>query len=305
MRINMIKFIFQKLRSVLKRRCSRMQPSDLYSWTRIAPKIKKQIKITDCKYIYKYKAIRELKDIKRIEEIIKNKTIYIPTIAGINDPFEGIYIKDVPSVVGSGAREKIGIKLPQYEIELGKKRFLSFSKSCVIPQMWAHYANIYNGICFIYKNDNHFKDVIYYPPEEIQTQCVSIHNDYVLSEIIECSLLFKVNTWEYEQECRFITADSDVKFYELGDNLVGIILGHNLENSIANCIYDLAYKDGLQIYRTYVDKTNGTVRIIPYSIELFGNGEEIEKQVAEHCEDRYIDTFGNPCRRPSYSPTFL
>ena len=114
------------------------------------------------KYLYKYKAINTITDLSRVLSIINDNEIYMPTYDQLNDPLEGAgYNINITGWAGMSILSAADMELTPIEEMKKCFRILSFSSDPVSPQLWAHYANNYNGICLCFSREGVFKEAKY------------------------------------------------------------------------------------------------------------------------------------------------
>ena len=208
------------------------------------------------KFIYKYKRISSTEDLVRLMDIINYNRIYLPTYRELNDPLEGQIISIetdhyMGSSILSAADEEDSI------ISDCKKNFriLSLSEEWNNPQLWAHYANNYEGICMCFATGGVFgksRKVNYcLEREDKYTECGS-----EIEKLVRKSFYKKSIGWNYEKEWRIVTKSPNkyMKFQE--EDFCGLILGHNLSEEVCDFIKDNLKRELLLMktkvgYRTY------------------------------------------------------
>ena len=91
---------------------------------------------------------------ERFLDIIKNNRIYYPTYKQLNDPLEGAGFNiNIPGWAGIGIHRAADVELPPIEELKMEYGILSLSDCANSPQLWAHYANNYKGVCLCLKTD--------------------------------------------------------------------------------------------------------------------------------------------------------
>lgn len=139
------------------------------------------------KYLFKYKAFRTSADIDRFFDVVKNNRIYMPNYKQLNDPLEGTNAK------------MIGIDPKVRNKEREKWQILALSEDCLLPTLWAYYAENYTGVCIGFKTRPAFESVI--KVEYVYDQ-KSLKWDVPL--FMDEDLKRKNRCWFYEKEWRII-----------------------------------------------------------------------------------------------------
>lgn len=236
------------------------------------------------KYLYKYKSFStdftdvdfdktpfndfaKRKDLNcaRIIEMIEEEKIYVPTREELNDPLEGASLPRMTfAVAGSWypiAKHRLHHIVEDY---FDRYRILSLTKNPVSPQMWAHYAGNYSGICIQFSTEGtvfaNAKPIEYYAckpagelfepePEEIEA-------------MVKKSLYKKSKTWEYEEEHRIITSKEEqfLKFYR--KDIKSIILGEKIKPQYREVILEVAQKYNIPVYSTWYGDEDYKIYII-------------------------------------------
>lgn len=217
-------------------------------------------------YLYKYKSVNTCEDVLRIKDVLEKKRLYFPTAAQLNDPFEGCCIEIHFSYAGSGYRAALGGIDGFYYSELMKYRILSFTSIANSPIMWAHYGNEYKGCCLIISSNNTLKTVkpVIYTDSVFSADDIENSSDK-LPKIAEEALLIKKRDWSYENEWRFMKQCDDKYINLYNDELVGIILGNNIDRVFADEIYSICCKEKICCIKTRIMKSNYAVKFVPYN----------------------------------------
>lgn len=226
------------------------------------------------KAVYKFKGIDNNKEsFERIIDIIKNNRIYAPTRSEVNDPFEGALIRTEYGYAGNWnhiARKEIS-KITSRELD--KFRFLSLSSKANRPQLWAYYANNFSGVCLAYSTNKSFENysnILYLNEEQRNRICTVINNPDKdeINLIAKYNLLLKADDWIKEDEVRIIIKEDEKYINFDDDELIGIIIGHNIEEKYINIIIEEAHRKNIQLYKTYLDQLKLNVDILPYEFDL-------------------------------------
>lgn len=210
--------------------------------------------------LYKFKSIKEEKDIKRIEEQIINTNVYLSKPSELNDPFESLTYKIRLFVTGGDYINSCGYERPEVTTARDRFRVFSLTDNIHSPLMWAHYANEYKGCCLIYRSDDTLssvKKVHYTKNEKIVNEDEFPNGD--IDRILYKSLFYKMSDWAYEREWR-IVKKQDGALVQLNPNeLIGVVVGHNLSLSTRMGINQLCLERELPCFCT---------RIMQYKSEL-------------------------------------
>ena len=174
--------------------------------------------------------------------------------------------------------------------EIQQRPVSCFSKSpCVIP-MWAHYAHNHSGIVLEIDEDivlQHFPDMAFgdvdYLDETSEDLEILLERAYSIGKpryhymlqkgVYSTAYYTKQKCWEYEQESRLVTKESDI---ERNNNMMllrlpiecvtSIIVGQKTNEDIANNVSEFADEIGAEFYRLKIGKTITT----PYFVDGSG-----------------------------------
>lgn len=226
---------------------------------------------------------------ERVLDIVENNRIYVPKRSEVNDPFEGTVIKTSYGYAGSWYHN-IRKELPTRAIDnLNKYRFLSLSSKANRPQMWGYYAGTFTGVCLVFSTQKSFEDyqdILYLDKDDIKEFSEDIHNPSNEDEklIAWYNLLLKSDDWKNEDEVRIIVKE-EKRFINFEKNeLIAIILGHNIDKRYENEIVKIANRKSIEIYKTYLDNFKLKIDILPYYFDIdeyTGAGAEYEKALEE------------------------
>ena len=179
--------------------------------------------------LYKYKSIAKKEDFLRVLEVIDEGKIYLPSYDQLNDPLEGAgYNINIQGWAGMSMQYFADEEL--MPIEEMKKRFriLSLSKNPKSPQLWAHYADNYSGICLCFSTNGTFSVAKRVEYTNIKKE-KHPRNDYQLKQTVLSGFYQKHKGWSYEEEWRIVREHTDNNYIHFEKNeLVGIILGQNI-----------------------------------------------------------------------------
>jgi len=154
-----------------------------------------------------------------------NSYFWLPTIDGLNDPFEGLFINNIPTEMhsfshGTSLQEQNNINRQLIELTRKLEVFtkesgvFSLSKNPQDELMWSHYAANHKGICieydldflvrFVYRKSLHHFSVKYdSAPPSVGINSIS----EVSAGDIKSRLGCKSKAWEYEDEYRIVCDD--------------------------------------------------------------------------------------------------
>ena len=182
------------------------------------------------KYLFKYKSIGSLEDVERILDIIQNNRLYYPTYKQLNDPLEGAGFNiKIPGWAGNNILKAADTELsPIEELKL-EYGILSLSDCPNSPQLWAHYANNYKGVCLCMKTKGLLLNAkkVSYCNERDESNGFDV--DSRRKAVLD-NLYIKQLDWSYEHEWRDIKRiKNNNQFYSFSsDELAGVIIGKSL-----------------------------------------------------------------------------
>ena len=189
------------------------------------------------KYLYKYKAINSISDLSRIFSIIRESKIYMPTYDQLNDPLEGAgYNINIAGWAGMSMLSAADMELPPIEDMKQQFRILSLSTDPVSPQLWAHYANNYNGICLCFSREGVFKEA-----RRVQYRKKRNKKAFTTKELetaVYDGFFYKQKDWGYEKEWRIVSHMEEGKeFLQFTPkDLEAVIIGEKTPSDIAEII---------------------------------------------------------------------
>lgn len=216
-------------------------------------------------YLFKYKTVDCKEDLERLKEILNENRLYLPDIFELNDPFEGISVNVQFGYAGSSINADLGNIDIFYESKLKEYKLISFSSIVNSPIMWAHYTNQYRGCCIIFSTKNTLKKV----EPIIYTDTIFDVNDNKdayenLSKIAHEALKIKKRDWSYENEWRYIKKTSD-KFLKLRKKeIIGIIIGENMDRAYQEEIASICESKGIWCIKPKIMLSKSEMKFIPY-----------------------------------------
>ncbi|MBQ6319053.1 MAG: DUF2971 domain-containing protein [Lachnospiraceae bacterium] len=225
-------------------------------------------------FIYKYKSIASKLDLVRLLDTIKNNRIYMPRYKQLNDPLEGEVVNiEIEGYAGISMKIAADEEEPIIANVKDDFRILSFSSEYENPQLWAHYANDYDGVCLCFSTDNTFRDI-----EELEycnkRDDVYAENDEILRSLVRKSFYKKNDGWGYEKEWRLVKETSEDYLQYGSHELKGVILGHNISEEIRSFIID-NINDNIMIMRTIIGHRSFRVKILPEDYEYDYDGSPL------------------------------
>ena len=241
-------------------------------------------------FVFKYKGIYSNKDLERCIEIVKDFRIFLPNISQLNDPMESGSAYIQPTYAGATIYSTVERACPEVQSAQKKFRILSLSEQWDSPQMWAHYANNYNGFCFVFNTDSAFKDV---QPVIYTNNRFIAHDPGVdeLDQYVHDSLLFKQKDWANEYEWRIIRklpqeGASSIEYLEFEQSdLYGIIMGNNMNSDqtpnkdLLKEFIALCEEKKIPVWRAY--PTTVKIHITPLNFAPELSGALLAEQIQE------------------------
>lgn len=240
--------------------------------------IKKDTLMIKPQYVYKYKHIFNDRDYEHLEDIICHRKIYIPSPIELNDPMEGDSASIYLNIAGSEYIGSAGKVHPLIEDRKKEYRIMSLSAIPYSPIMWAHYGCEYKGYCLIFSTKKTFKQIkpiiysdLHFSIFEDDINEMAKMNDMepenALYHIIEESFLFKNKEWSYENEWRLIQRNNKSFLKLKKDEIVGIIIGKNMEEKFKNRIIKKCKELNLPCFITYTMERIGRLVFLPADMD--------------------------------------
>lgn len=189
-------------------------------------------------HLYKYVSLTTAVQISRLFDILMSHRLYFPRYTELNDPLEGAAI-DIP--VGGYAGSSIYKQEDREDPFIGglkaQYRILSLSDDPCSPQLWAHYAGNYTGACLCFRTDGKFSSAkkVQYFQRKPKPKTETMENQLEPSvedckKMVYSNWFLKQKGWEYEREWRIVEESTSNYFDYNPGELVGIILGTNLDS---------------------------------------------------------------------------
>lgn len=207
---------------------------------------------TKPKRVYKY---RGFNNIEYVMDILKNHRLYFPTRDELNDPLEGMCQPLYFTYMGVDYYIKTGIEQPECGYIFNQFRVLSFSRHWNSMQMWAHYAQNYNGVCIGFDVKDSLKDikeVTYtnrrYP--KIVKAGLSEVDPQLEKTIVDRNLYTKSKNWKYEAEYRIVKKQTE-KYLEFDPTCISSVILGNLsviDDENLQKVYEVCMKQNIPLY---------------------------------------------------------
>lgn len=231
------------------------------------------------KMFFKFRSINTKDDIIRFMDIINNNRLFFPKYNQLNDPLEGSgYSINLGGYAGCGISLAADREDKFLKEEKEKYRILSLSDNCFSPQLWAHYANTYSGLCIGFWTNKSF----------INARGISYINESILAEntneygfvdnwqnAVKESFFYKHYGWAYEREFRIVEKSEQNYFYFNSSELACIIIGNNMNNDCQRFIQDNIRSD-IPIYISYPGFRTFRINLINIDYSEIGLGEKIQ-----------------------------
>lgn len=219
------------------------------------------------KFVYKYKSVSTETDFERLLDTIKNKHIFLQNPSMLNDPMEANSVKINLGCAGTGYMYNCGKVHPVVENRQNQYRILSLSAIPNSPIMWAHYADRYSGCCLIYSTKKTFSEIepVIYTDLVFHLSETEFPDDD-MSEVVKESLRFKNKDWAYENEWRLIQHENAGFLDYEASELLGLILGENMERPKATELAELCKSKNIPCFRTYTMKSWNEIAFAPFDL---------------------------------------
>ena len=210
-------------------------------------------------------------------DIINNNRIYLPTYKQLNDPLEGAGFNiNISGWAGMSILLAGEMELEPIERNKMKFRVLSLSEEYNSPQLWAHYANNYQGICLCFSTENTFKGIrkVEYGMDK---SAIKADSEEEIEKAVCTGFCYKQEGWSYEKEWRLIKRieddNEDNKYLSFSrEELKGIILGEKMDMQLQTLIRKEIPKE-IQVMRARPGYTTHRIIILPWDYTEEFNGE--------------------------------
>ena len=220
--------------------------------------------------LYKYKQLLTIEDLNRVLQVFKENAIYYPDYKKLNDPLEGAgHNIHIDPWAGISLHELADVELGPIREEKLKYRVLSLSSDPSSPQLWAHYAGNYCGICFCFSTKGSFqraREVIYENPPYMK----GVLNDDFEKAVHE-SFFYKQSGWRHEKEWRVIEKTEEDYFKFNSKDLIGVIIGERVPAEIKKIMVNYL-PETVKALRTKVGFQTYTIHFLPWDYEVSYDG---------------------------------
>ena len=240
--------------------------------------------------LYRYRPLRSTtpdKDydrhlLKRLCSEIREHQLFAAEVSALNDPFEGTGVVPYVRNAGSTIPMNLGFLPPSARDYTRGFRLISMTERYNSPQMWAHYATGYCGVCLCY--DVAFLrgriDAVRYSDVPILEDGYRA-DELILrkNELATAALLVKQKDWAYEQEWRaiFPSEETNGGYVSCGqDDLWAVIIGHNTPKIAQDEIRKICQETGAQLYLTAPQELRYALGIWPDEFSPSSDGRTIE-----------------------------
>lgn len=227
------------------------------------------------KLLYKYKSLESKKNLLHVLDIIDSGKIYLSDHDKVNDPLEGVgYNINIKGWAGMSIQYYADEELGPIEEMKNQFRILSLSENPQSPQLWAHYADNYKGICLCFTTQGSLSDACkvsyaYKKPER------NPRGELQLKKAVRNGFFCKHSGWSYEEEWRIVREKTNDHFLHFEKNeLVGVILGQNIDDEDKKEILKRV-PTHIKIMKTKIGYQNPQVNIQPLNYVYEYNGESI------------------------------
>lgn len=237
--------------------------------------------------LYKYRSLQIVYDengrviydgIERCIDIIQNNRLFFPKREKLNDPYEGIAIPIELGVCGESLYRSLGLLHPIIQDRLDEYRILSLSATPLSMQMWAHYANNYDGVCFEFDKSGIIGTAskVEYIDKPFEAICDPEPDE--LDEAVRKSFFYKSKNWMYEEEYRIVNNSTEdyIKFER--EEITGIIVGQVAlkREDVRKRLVDLARKESIPVYYVFFTPQEYKLSIVTKKDVMDLGGTELE-----------------------------
>lgn len=235
-------------------------------------------------HLYKYVSLTTAVQISRLFDILMSHRLYFPRYTELNEPLEGAAI-DIP--VGGYAGSSIYKQEDREDPFIGglkaQYRILSLSDDPCSPQLWAHYAGNYTGACLCFRTDGKFSSAkkVQYFQRKPKPKTETMENQLEPSvedckKMVYSNWFLKQKGWEYEREWRIVEESTSNYFDYNPGELVGIILGTNLDSHIGDAIKHCV-PSSVRILKAWPGQRTFEILITDGEYQKLGDGSPIPK----------------------------
>lgn len=215
--------------------------------------------------LYKYKSVTK-DNIQYTIDIIENQRIFVSDYDFFNDPLEGYYYHVTLGVMGAGLYAAAGEFHRYYKEALKEYKVLCSTPKCQNAQMWAHYADQFQGICIGFKTNKAFAEAenVRYVSKRYYRE-IREPSPKVMKRIAKNALLYKESGWKYESEWRLILHQEGMYLPFGRREIKHIIVGHKMDGEYARQIKFCADKYRIPVYKTYINETDYSIKVVNFN----------------------------------------
>lgn len=227
--------------------------------------------------LYKYKSFINP---DWVFDIIENHRIFIPSAKELNDPLEGMRQSFFTATMGVSRYRELGILQPEIEGYINEFRILSLSSEWDNMQLWAHYANNYNGVCIGFRKQGAFADASQVSYSNIKIPSETIPGIESITEktdrqMISNNFLYKSRGWRYEKEWRIVKKTKDPYMTFDRKDIFEIIVGfpYLIENSHLYYLQGLCREYSIPLYYVRANVESYSLNKMLFEWEQYKQGE--------------------------------
>lgn len=244
-------------------------------------------------YLYKYQALRSSVELTRVLRTLETGKLYASLPDELNDPMEGRGVTIGYGYAGASMVTMSGKTPNRYLCDVMRHRVLCLAGCPTSPQMWAHYADGYTGVCLQFKTSDMECEVhkIEYVTRPDQVFFKQLNTEDSLTAAHK-ALLCKHADWAYECEYRalFDTGQLSEEF----DPMVrvakpsAIIIGEQCNDTIKQLLKTFADTLSIPVYQSYIADLRYEIKVIPFDGMQTRRGMELDNQIRQECDEAGI-----------------
>ena len=200
----------------------------------------------------------------------------MPTYSELNDPLEGQVLNFIlPGYAGISMHFAADEEDMFVKESKEKYRILSFSSVHNSPQLWAHYANNYEGVCLCFSAEESFNC---YQPIGYYNERIDRHMKPKerLDAAVKTSFFKKNIEWSYERELRIVKKGVKKKYLKFDKTeLLAVIFGHNLPEKTSDLLASHLDNSVLK-FKTHVGHRSFNINILDYDYKYPWDGSDLK-----------------------------
>jgi len=240
------------------------------------------------KNLYKYRSLQILYDkdgnviydgIERCIDIIQNSRLYFPKRENLNDPYEGAAMPIILGVCGENLFRSLGLLHPIIKDKMDEYRILSLSATPLSMQMWAHYSNNYDGVCFEFNKSGILGSASEVKYIEKPFDAICEPEPEEMDDIIKKNFFYKSSNWAYEEEYRIVNNSAENYIHFQRNELTGIIVGQVAlkRKDVRERLINLANEENIPVYYTFFTPQEYKLSIISKEYIMDLDGTELKE----------------------------